>query len=141
MSVFTDQYRFDEGYGEFKVATPQKESTGYFRFGSNAICYGRTSAGFLQPTAKDNLYDVARDVIVAGCNTILPFDPNEVINNLRYERYVRSGQERPSVLWTLARRVYYLFRPVMPVSFRKHLQRSYLKDWDQIAFPSWPVDR
>ena len=32
-------------------------------------------------------------------------------------------------------------RPLLPVSVRKHLQRFYLKDWDRVPFPSWPVDR
>jgi hypothetical protein len=29
---------------------------------------------------------------------------------------------------------------MMPVRFRKYLQRVYLRDWHQISFPRWPVD-
>jgi hypothetical protein len=29
----------------------------------------------------------------------------------------------------------------MPVGFRKHLQGFYLKGWERITFPNWPVDR
>jgi hypothetical protein len=38
-------------------------------------------------------------------------------------------------------KIYYTFRPLMSVGFRKHLQRLYLKRWRQIVFPGWPVDR
>ncbi|MGA7513483.1 MAG: hypothetical protein WBW46_11360 [Candidatus Sulfotelmatobacter sp.] len=37
--------------------------------------------------------------------------------------------------------MYYGLRPLFPVWVRKHLQQLYLKGWEQIAFPVWPVDR
>ena len=43
-------------------------------------------------------------------------------------------------LKTLARKAYYAVRPVLPVGIRKHAQRWALRDWDKLAFPSWPVD-
>ncbi len=36
--------------------------------------------------------------------------------------------------------MYYLMRPLFPVSFRKYLQRAALREWDVIPFPRWPVD-
>src|SRR6184192_509214 len=142
MNVFTDQYRFDDRYGDFKVAALRATNAGYFRFGENAMCYGRTSDGCVQSSAENDLYDVLRNVTVTGCDTALPFDPNEVVENLRYERYMESfAQARRGILAAFAKKSYYTFRPLMPVPFRKHLQRIYLKNWDQISFPSWPVDR
>src|SRR5438093_4486898 len=142
MNVLSEQYRFDERYGNFKVASLRPTHTGYFRIGSKTIGYGRTSTGFLQPRAEGILYDVLRDVRVAGGDTILPFDPEEVIDNLRCERYTESTSRGGcGTLSALARKSYYTLRPLMPDRLRKHLQRLYLKNWNHISFPGWPVDR
>ncbi len=142
MHILSDQYRFDGRYGNFKVASPRTAHAGYFRIGAKTIGYGRTSAGSLQPRADCDSYDVLRHVTVTECDTILPFDPDEVIDNLRFERYMESAaQEGRGVLSAFAKKSYYTFRPLMPIRFRKHLQRIYLKDWDHISFPNWPVDR
>src|SRR5690242_7430135 len=73
------------------------------------------------------------------CNAA-PFDVDDVIDSLRLERYAKEGHNQ-TLGRRIARKIYYLFRPFMGVSFRKHLQRKYLKGWQQIAFPHWPVDR
>src|SRR5579862_2114983 len=70
----------------------------------------------------------------------LPFDLQDAINSLRYERYVDLRQPN-NLLRRIARRLYYMFRPAMGVGFRKHLQREYLRGWQEISFPHWPVDR
>src|SRR5207249_12225432 len=71
-----------------------------------------------------------------------PFDPDEVIDSLRCERYMKSAaQGVRGILLGFAKKSYYTFRPFMSVRFRKHLQRIYLGDWDHISFPGWPVDR
>ena len=70
----------------------------------------------------------------------VPFDIDDVIDNLRLERYAKEGQNQ-SLSRRIARKIYYLFRPFMGVSFRKHLQRRYLEGWQEITFPHWPVDR
>jgi len=138
-TAFNDQYRFAGRCGNFKVQQPMPGG-GYFHFGETAVCYGRTSTGFLRPDAPNRLYDVLPDVNVAGLDTFLPFDPDEVIDNLRYERYVEPDGER-FIMSRLARAAYYMLRPFMPVRLRKHLQKIYLKDWKRISFPNWPVDR
>lgn len=115
---------------------------GYFRFGSAGICYGHCSSGLPAASVTDPLHDTYQDVIKNGSSVQLPFDPVEVINNLRHERYVRkrSGDRRAIRAHGLVRTLYYLARPLMPVAVRKHLQRRYFRDWDKIPFPSWPVD-
>jgi peptidoglycan/xylan/chitin deacetylase (PgdA/CDA1 family) len=73
----------------------------------------------------------------------MPFDPGELITNLRFETYARpdlSNNGGRRSLKSALRRPYYLLRPFLPVGVRKHLQRSALRDWDKIPFPSWPVD-
>jgi hypothetical protein len=72
---------------------------------------------------------------------VLPFDPDEVIDNLRYERYIEAvARTARSRLSALAKKTYYTVRPFLPERFRKRLQGIYLSDWNRIAFPSWPVD-
>src|SRR5438132_7580177 len=72
--------------------------------------------------------------------SVTPFDANEVIDNLRLERYMnlKSSDSSPR---RIARNIYYALRPLMGVGLRKHLQRTYLKGWQKITFPHWPVDR
>ncbi len=41
---------------------------------------------------------------------------------------------------SILRKAYYLARPLLPVSVRKHLQRIHLHGWNNISFPRWPVD-
>ena len=72
-------------------------------------------------------------------SVVLPFDLEEVIQNLRLERYTRNCQygssENGLIAW-----LYYAVRPLLPVAVRSHLQRLYLGDWSKIVFPNWPVD-
>jgi len=90
-------------------------------------------------SASNHLFDAAEHVRSDASGMLLPFEAAQVIDNLRYERYVRSGQRTLEKAWV--KDVYYRFRPLMPVAFRKHLQGFYLRDRDRIQFPHWPVDR
>jgi hypothetical protein len=83
---------------------------------------------------------VSADVQINGNGPKLPFNPEEIIQNLREERYVASSAEYGEN-HGLIRDLYYLVRPWMPLAFRKYLQRIYLRGWDRVPFPKWPVDR
>jgi hypothetical protein len=37
-------------------------------------------------------------------------------------------------------RAYYLVRPLLSVSVRKHIQKWHFRNWDRLLFPHWPVD-
>jgi hypothetical protein len=141
-NVLADQYRCLDDQAKFEVQNGLAAAPGYFRF-AGITCYGRTSQGFLQPDPEAELYDVAAGVTSRPACISLPFDPDETVGNLRYERYTTSKPQRTqrNLLAALARKAYYTIRPLLPVSVRKHLQRAYLSDWDRIPFPSWPVDR
>jgi hypothetical protein len=136
VNVFTDHYRCAPPFGDFEMAERVSANSGYFRLGKSAVCYGHNSAVYLQPTPDNDLYDALHAVAAENGYAALPFDLDEVIDNLRYERYAATY-----ATGGLAKDIYSLFRPLMPVAFRKHLQRRYLKDWKGIAFPDWPVDR
>lgn len=71
-------------------------------------------------------------------------DPYSVIEDLRLERYCRASAANTSPGSRLAKRLirsaYYMVRPLMGVSFRRHLQKAFLRKWDADGFPRWPVD-
>ena len=121
----------------FGVTGPLNHSDGFFRFGPEVVCYGQ-SMGVARSQVNDRLFDASQHVESNGHGLSLPFDVRQVIDNLRYESYVESSGRLLEKAWI--RDLYYRLRPLMPVSFRKHLQGIYLKDWERIAFPSWPVD-
>jgi hypothetical protein len=62
-------------------------------------------------------------------------------DHLRLERYAKSANGGIDGLLSSegARRAYYFFRPMLG-SFRKRLQRWFLRDWEYLPFPQWPVD-
>jgi hypothetical protein len=37
-------------------------------------------------------------------------------------------------------KLYYFIRPVLPAGMRRLLQKVYMKGWDKLPFPRWPVD-
>ena len=114
------------------------QSTGFFRFGPEVICYGQTR-GEVHSSVNSSLFDASADVRIKDRRLLLPFDPTQVIDNLRYEYYVASNSRFFEKSWI--KDIYYRLRPSMPVGIRKHLQRLYLGDWKRLTFPSWPVDR
>ena len=65
------------------------------------------------------------------------FDPTEAVDNLRWERYAKGSGTTPGAL---LRRLYYSARPLMPLSLRRRMQKVYLRGWDKISFPRWPLD-
>jgi hypothetical protein len=105
----------------------------------------RAAAGVgVAPAAHvtDALPDVADALRFADGAPQLPFDFTEVVTNLRQERYRRNGYsflERTTSA-DATQRLYYLIRPLLGVSLRKHLQKVRLRGWENIAFPQWPVD-
>src|SRR5206468_5595706 len=104
---------------------------GYFSFGSETICYGHSRAGFRAPSAAGPLHEALADVTADGRTVRLPLDPNDIIENLRYERYRNhtNGKRTGIAGSPLARSLYYLLRPLLGVAVRKHAQRAYLSDW------------
>jgi hypothetical protein len=141
-SAFAERYRGDETIGAFEAASDIAQRPGYFRFGNDAVCYGRAPDKVLRSSPSENLADLLSMVHVRDDRIVLPFDLNEVVDNLRRERYATSSERtQRKVVSTFVGQAYYLLRPFMPVGIRKHLQKLYLKDWRGISFPTWPVDR
>ena len=138
-----DYFRCPENLVAFRLAGKVSDDPGYFCFGPDTICYGNSTSGFRSKEATGPLYDVFTDVTTDGGTVRLPLDPNEIIQNLRHERYCNNGNRSQAplrdhpLLWNF----YYWLRPFLSVAIRKHLQRARLSDWKKIPFPHWPVDR
>src|ERR1700737_2541923 len=141
--ALVDYYRCPERLGDFVPAGKLSDDYGFFRFGPEAICYGRSSSGVSAQTASAGLHDSLQDVSTEDSTLRLPFDPAQVIDNLRCERYVVNAPNASakSVLKSLIRSGYYAVRPLLPVRIRRHLQRLHFRGWSEIPFPHWPVDR
>ena len=141
MQELTGYFRCPEEFVDLRRPENLSGDSGYFCFGPDTICYGRSSAGFRARRVSHHLYDVKDDVRFHNAGAVLPFDPAEVVSNLRYERYVDGSASVLTRFWRNAiRQAYYLARPLMSVSIRKHLQKIHLQGWQNLAFPRWPVD-
>jgi hypothetical protein len=141
--TFLAHFRCPDSMASFELAgTPRKES-GYFRFGEDVDCYGRSSAGTPSYNYRIHLDDVSSAASLDGAHITLPFDPDEIANNLRCESY--TGQMRADQTRfggnAVIRAIYYLGRPAFPVHFRRILQRIRLQGGTHTPFPHWPVDR
>ncbi|PYU75810.1 MAG: hypothetical protein DMG49_02610 [Acidobacteria bacterium] len=141
-SDFLDYYRCPANFVSFALTGRLSEDSGYFRFGPDVLCYGRSASGFRAQRPTEMLYDGLTDVAPDGSTLRLPFSPSETVANLRYERYASSsnGGGKRLGAGSALRKAYYTVRPILSVSIRKHLQRRRLRDWKRIPFPRWPAD-
>lgn len=141
--LFLDYFKCPPEFTCFRASGDISERKRFFRFGPDVVCYGRCDSRHASDRQNGSMEDVL-DLVQMGDNGChLPFDPDEVIDNLRLERYlsgmVSSGSE--SATNDIIRSAYYRVRPLLSVSIRKHLQRVALRGWDQRPFPKWPVDQ
>ena len=132
-----EYFRTPESYFRFSTALDHSGRPGFFRFGDGIICYGHTCGATHPADTQCELRDVLRDTRLSGSIWQLPFDPEQVVENLLRERYISHKQGN---LRSLARRIYYCLRPVLGVAVRKYLQRISLRQSLRSPFPSWPVD-
>ena len=136
--TFLGYFRCPERYVRLSAKDGLSTDPGFFRFGSGAVGYGKYSGHATSDSPRGPLRDAWDDVDCTSGSVSLPFDLEDVVENLRLERYTRNAQYGSSENGIVAR-LYYAVRPFLPVAFRRHLQRAYLGDWSKIAFPNWPV--
>ena len=139
--VFIDYFRCPAKYAWFESADDLSSGEGYFTFG-NAMAYGRLRGGRVAASPAAGLVDAGDGVVADGGGLELPFDLAAVVTNLREERYPQTsgGLAERLTAGSAIQGAYYFIRPLMPVAFRRHLQRIRLSGWQSIAFPRWPVD-
>ena len=134
-----EYFRCPENVVTMSLADKLSPDAGYFRFG-NEICYGRTGAGERATHPRGALWDARPAPVSEGDALRLLFDPTEVADNLRLERYAEDAGSLEVLRHKAWQRPYYLLRNFMPVAVRRALQRAYLRDWRSQSFPRWPVD-
>src|SRR6266567_6966697 len=119
-----DYYRCPEGIGDFVLAGQLCEDSGFFRFGADAICYGQFSSGVSAKAVIPQLHDSFQDISTEGSTLRLPFDPSQVVNNLRCERYAGNSLSatHKSFQESVIQGIYYAVRPMLPVQIRRHIQ-------------------
>jgi hypothetical protein len=136
--ALTDYYRCPEEFVKLTLAAELSQGSGYFAFGDN-VCWGQSAYGY-RTAGPIGLYDTLADVSTAGGSVRVPFDPTQVVDNLRLERYAteRAGTDQPrQTAWQAS---YYALRPIIPTALRRTLQRLYMRGWRRMAFPRWPID-
>jgi hypothetical protein len=139
--AFEKYFRCIDARGNFRLSGPLSQDEGFYSFGQETVCYGQSAAGFRSRKPSDLLYDVAHDLRPQGAAIGLAFDPDQVTENLRSERYADqvlapgNGIARSAI-----RNAYYFARPLLPVGVRKHLQKFHFNGWRTLSFPKWPVD-
>jgi hypothetical protein len=132
-------YRCPERFVKPLTRKASLKNPGYFRFGKEVVCYGRSSNSVTK-SPTDTLHDALGDVRIENGTVYLTFDSAEIAKNLRTEVYAHGGSMNEILNSPLAR-AYYFVRPILPVSVRKHVQRIRLVGWNHLTFPKWPVDR
>ncbi|HEY4817322.1 MAG TPA: hypothetical protein VIH67_07815 [Candidatus Acidoferrum sp.] len=139
---FLEYFRCPANYVDFRLKGELLSDPGFFHVGPDLTCYGRVSAGHTSHESTGALDDVFSDVSLEENACVLPFDLDEVVENLRFERYEGAMPVvRTSVAKAVSRKTYYAVRPFLPTSVRKHLQRLALRGWDRAQFPAWPIDQ
>ena len=137
-NCLTQHYRCPERYAQFATKGDLSASGRYFRFGEKSIGYGAFTEVRPPGTPADTMRDLSLEAELKDGTVYLPFEPSEIIENLRCEKYIDDWRhDRP---WSVLTELYYLARPMLHVGIRKHLQKLYLRGWENIPFPRWPVD-
>lgn len=140
--LLTEHFKCPDDFVDLETRGDLSTNSGFFHFGDDLVCFGQCSSGVPANSSTDPLFDCRCDVFANDGIVQVPFDPAQIINNLRYERYkARASSERHEIdANSLIRTFYYFVRPLMPVGVRKYLQRWYFRDWENLPFPKWPVD-
>ena len=141
-SCLQDYYKLSVEWSDCLLSEPAEGASGFFKFGPHVTCYGKCKSGAVSRQVDADLHDALSDVHLADCAVYLPFDPGDLIQNLRRERY----QEALRPLWEqivgrkVPQKTYYVLRHLLPFRLRRALQRAYFSGWVEMHFPSWPVD-
>lgn len=136
-ACLTEFYRCPDGYERLAWDDDTNAPSGYFRFSGDSTCYGRSTNGPLSMRADQPLHDALANVFIRDGIVHLPFNPADVAGNFYREAYVENWRSGPRSVTSM---LYYLLRPALPVPVRRHLQKFYLRNWEEISFPHWPVD-
>ena len=132
-----DRYRCSEEFLRYYLGEELSANPGYFELGSAALCFGRLPSGVDRVHLATRPQDGASNSPDGRPQVVLPFDPDEVIDNLRLERY--AGCQLNEFDKAL-KQVYYRIRHLTNLKLRGYVQRFRAANWKKRDFPQWPVD-
>src|ERR1700731_1556198 len=116
---FLEYFKCPGRYARFGVGGSLSATERYFRFGSGNVFYGHV--GWSQNGCNAGpLSDAIQEMKFEDGIVKLPFDLNEVVNNLLRERYPLLERDEKSAAHSLAGAMYYYVRPLLPLGVRKH---------------------
>src|SRR5260370_27417819 len=119
---FPEYLRCTANYVDFRLRGQPMLDSGFFRVGPDLTCYGRLSDAYTSRDSSGPLEDVLSAIRVERNTCVLPFDLDEVVENLRFERYEGAMPVVRSSLTTAAgRKTYYAMRPFLPTGIRTQL--------------------
>jgi hypothetical protein len=139
-NVLLDYFKFPQSFSRLKLDKPGVHTTGYFQFGPETVCFGDYSGGDFPGSRKGAVYDARPAVRVEDGVAYLPFDPGEVIDNLRHEGYLNGAGHENHILKSVIARAYYGVRPILPLAIRRRVLRAHLLHRSKSPVPKWPVD-
>jgi hypothetical protein len=142
ISILSDYYRLPDDSTVNLRVEPRSSESGFFRFGPNATCFGQSASGVSESVEDAGEHDASKNTQVKTCEIQLAFDPAQIVDNLRLERYVKNIgiKDGRMVDLPIVRKTYYAVRELLPVAVRKHFQKVYLGGWRKLPFPNWPID-
>jgi hypothetical protein len=135
----SDRYRCPKTFLDFALRGKLTSEEGFFRFGPNITCYGHNCSEVCNARVGPVLHDMLKEVVADRGQVKLPFDPSEIIDNLRFERYT-DGWGTGTASRSHLKSLYYLLRPFTNLFARKQIQKFYSRNWRECSFPRWPVD-
>jgi len=136
-SSLSNYFRCPEQLVNVVCEDSSSQQPGYFRFGEDVTLFGRLNGRVASSLASGNLYDAFSDVPNGSGAVPLSFNVAEAVGNLQRELYVEEWRSGP---FSFLAQPYYSIRPMLPVGIRRYLQKVYLRGWEKIPFPKWPVD-
>src|SRR5260370_17387948 len=83
----SEYYRIPANSLDFIVSEIAVREIRFPRFGTGTNCHGSCEPGSIAKTAYTHLYDAPKYRDLNGCHVHLPFDPTEMIDNLRKKPY------------------------------------------------------
>ena len=141
-SSLIDHYRCPEEFAQTCITSDLSTDSQHFYFGNDTLCYGQVAGVPESCAGLSGFRDVFGEVSARDSSVCLPFDPSQIVENLRRERYMGNDYagRRNVLLGPMIRDIYYLLRPFMSIGVRRPLQRFALRRWQRLPFPEWPVD-
>jgi hypothetical protein len=132
-----DRFRCPDEFLEYRLTGELSRDPGYFEFGADTVFYGRFVNGVSKTRSASDINGAGANPQACGGQPVLSFDVDEVIDNLRLERY--PGCQLNEFEKAL-KRTYYWLRPLTSRRLRSYIKTLRAGKWKKRSFPQWPVD-